>query len=382
MRTRNPKKWLYNMICCSLLVGTMPIAALAGPMSNEQYTIVTDIFSSASNQSHSSQHKVDAIIGQPMTIGISSSSHYQIKAGFLFTLAKVENSAPVADAGPDQLITLLGTLAQLDGTQSFDNDGDPLTFAWSLNIKPAGSTATLDDPNIAMPEFTVDIHGEYKISLVVTDSSAQASLPDSIIVSFDNIQPVAAAGINQVISTGSQAFLDGSASSDLNDDTLTYQWSFIVAPVGSTALLIDSNTSHASFTADLSGNYLVSLVVNDNKINSDPDTITITAVDSQNQLITLLQKAIDKINQLVPTVFKNKRMANALTNKLNSTITLVDQGEYQEALDKLRNDLLKKCNGCAEADNPDKNDWIRDCTAQGVLYPILTEATALLQALI
>lgn len=41
------------------------------------------------------------------------------------------NTAPVADAGVDRTVTV-GASVALDGSASFDPDGDDLTFAWSL----------------------------------------------------------------------------------------------------------------------------------------------------------------------------------------------------------------------------------------------------------
>ena len=41
------------------------------------------------------------------------------------------NTPPVADAGPDQAITLIGTTIQLDGSGSYDLESDPLTYQWT-----------------------------------------------------------------------------------------------------------------------------------------------------------------------------------------------------------------------------------------------------------
>ena len=60
---------------------------------------------------------------------------------------------------------------------------------------------------------------------------------------------------------------------------------------------------------------------------------------------------------------------------------MIDEGLYQDALDKLKPDILQKTNGCAEKGQPDKNDWITNCTAQGQVYPLLIEAINLLRLL-
>jgi hypothetical protein len=88
------------------------------------------------------------------------------------------------------------------------------------------------------------------------------------------------------------------------------------------------------------------------------------------------------INGLAPASFKNPNMANALTNKIAAMIQLIEQGSYAEALDKVSNDILAKTNGCAAVGAPDKNDWIKDCTAQEQVYPYLIEVMTLLQGMV
>jgi hypothetical protein len=89
------------------------------------------------------------------------------------------NSPPVADAGPDQVITLIGTVVHLNGLQSDDPDGQPITYQWSILSKPAGSKASLTGPTIGQPSFVADVHGDYTIQLIVNDGfvdSAPATL--------------------------------------------------------------------------------------------------------------------------------------------------------------------------------------------------------------
>jgi hypothetical protein len=98
------------------------------------------------------------------------------------------NSKPVAEAGPDQAVSVRGTTIHLDGTESYDPDGDPITFAWTLLQKPATSTATLSDATSSTPTFVADVPGgDYHIQLVVRDSFGAVSEPDTVLVSFTNI---------------------------------------------------------------------------------------------------------------------------------------------------------------------------------------------------
>ncbi len=76
---------------------------------------------------------------------------------------------------------------------------------------------------------------------------------------------------------------------------------------------------------------------------------------------------------LDPDTLKNKNIKNALLNKINAVQQMLDAGRYEEALNKLQNDVLAKMNGCAETGEPDKNDWIITCEGQSVLYPLVIE---------
>jgi hypothetical protein len=76
------------------------------------------------------------------------------------------NSPPVADAGPDQIGVPAGTIT-LDGSKSYDPDGDPITFQWS---QTAGPGVTLSSPTSATTTFTAAAGQSYAFRLVVKDS--------------------------------------------------------------------------------------------------------------------------------------------------------------------------------------------------------------------
>ena len=59
-------------------------------------------------------------------------------------VASGSNRAPTADAGIDQNVPL-GTVVTLDGSASSDPDGNPITYMWTLDSKPANSTAAIVD---------------------------------------------------------------------------------------------------------------------------------------------------------------------------------------------------------------------------------------------
>ena len=187
------------------------------------------------------------------------------------------NSAPVASAGSPQNVAT-GSLVTLNGSASSDANGDPLTFAWTLTARPAGSTPALAGATTVAPSFTADRDGTYVASLTVNDGKVSSSPATvTITAATANSAPVANAGSAQNVATGSLVTLNGSASSDANGDPLTFAWTLTARPAGSTPALAGATTVAPSFTADRDGTYVASLTVNDGKVSSSPATVTITA---------------------------------------------------------------------------------------------------------
>jgi hypothetical protein len=111
--------------------------------------------------------------------------------------------------------------------------------------------------------------------LVVGTSRPAASTPPP----GTNTSPIANAGLDQQVPTGSLVTLDGSGSSDADGDQLTFNWSFISRPGGSTAELSDASAMKPTFVADVVGEYVLDLIVKDGKEDSTADTVTITSGD-------------------------------------------------------------------------------------------------------
>ncbi|QRO01308.1 hypothetical protein JRI60_20925 [Archangium violaceum] len=93
-----------------------------------------------------------------------------------------QNRAPVANAGAD-LIVSVGSAATPKG-QGSDDNGDTLTFTWTLTRKPTGSASTLSGGNTPTPSLRPDLEGTYELSLVVDDGRA-TSPADTVVLTAE-----------------------------------------------------------------------------------------------------------------------------------------------------------------------------------------------------
>jgi hypothetical protein len=147
-----------------------------------------------------------------------------------------------------------------------------------LLAKPIASTATLSSTTSAKPTFVADLTGVYVASLIVNDGKVDSAVATvTVNASQANVAPVANAGAFQNVVAGQIVSLDGTSSSDANRDLLTYKWVLVSKPVGSNAGLSSTTSSRPTFTADLIGTYVLSLQVNDGKLNSELSYVSITA---------------------------------------------------------------------------------------------------------
>lgn len=289
------------------------------------------------------------------------------------------NTAPIAEAGPDQSITVVGSIVQLDGTQSYDNDGDPITYQWMFTSVPLGSNATLSGTNTATPTFLADVHGTYIIQLVVSDPWDSGN-PDLVNITFNNVRPVANAGTSLSAEVFQAVTLNGSGSTDANSDPLTYTW-VLAAPQGSRATIADSTAIITTLVPDREGSYVIQLIVDDGFEVSEPSAIEIEAVVYPSTVTQSAQQAQSLVLIIPLTDLKNTNMQNTFLNKLNAVIASIQAGNYIDALEQLGEDILRKTDGCATSGTPDNNDWIKTCVSQNQLYPAIIQTIDLLDSL-
>ncbi len=168
---------------------------------------------------------------------ITMDGDYSVKANFEFICGgggglPTINHPPVADAGEDKEVDELESIT-LDGSNSSDPDGDPLTFEWSCEQGEL-SDSTVDQPEYTALEVEEDTY--FTCTLTVTDKRARRN-SDSMEVLVKNVEageeeeeeeennpPVADAGENKEVNELEAVILDGSGSYDPDGDPITYEW--------------------------------------------------------------------------------------------------------------------------------------------------------------
>ncbi len=99
------------------------------------------------------------------------------------TPASVENHAPVADAGPDQIASA-GEQVVLDGTGTRDEDHDELMYFWEqIDGEPE---ITLEDAFSSRPRFFVpeDLAAESQVTFRLTVVDGHAVSTDEVVVTL------------------------------------------------------------------------------------------------------------------------------------------------------------------------------------------------------
>lgn len=161
---------------------------------------------------------------------------------------------PIADAGPNMTVVLPAGSVTLDGSQSYDPEGEVITYAWEQIYGP--STVSYSDIATDQPIISDLEKGVYKFKLTVDDGLYSAYDEVLVIVSSDgNLPPsisITAPLDNTTYKEGESISIETSVSDidgfvDLveffandvkigEDDTAPYAYQWEGAPVGSHVL--------------------------------------------------------------------------------------------------------------------------------------------------
>ncbi|HUP60761.1 MAG TPA: RHS repeat-associated core domain-containing protein [Thermoanaerobaculia bacterium] len=143
--------------------------------------------------------------GQLTKIGSHRGFSWDVRGKLTQVTNAPANTAPVANAGPDQA-AYVDRLVILDGSASSDAEGEPLTYAWIEDgTNPA--TGILHGTASPRPGFTTPTAGTYTFQLTVSDGRTSSAV-DAVTVTVQ-----AGAPPTQVLSSTAAAAASGFVTS-------------------------------------------------------------------------------------------------------------------------------------------------------------------------
>lgn len=225
------------------------------------------------------------------------------------------NSAPVANAGPDQTLECAnpaGTLVTLNGSGSSDPDaGDTLTYEWTdENANVVGTAASV---NVTVPL------GTHTFTLKVTDAGALSSAATTHVTVQDTTPP---------------------------ELTLAMTSYSVILPVGQTTATLNVLTESGAWATDLCD---PSPAITNNAPSLFPvgtTVVMITATDASGnfsekafsvEVLTAAQ-AIQSLSTLVASYNLQQGIANSLDTKLQNAqaaLEAANAGQRQDAQNKI-----------------------------------------------
>ncbi|XP_028937387.1 dyslexia-associated protein KIAA0319-like protein homolog isoform X2 [Ornithorhynchus anatinus] len=180
------------------------------------------------------------------------------------TVNKAVDYPPVANAGPNQVITLPQNSITLYGNQSTDDHGIA-SYEWSLSPSSKGKVVEMQGVRTSTLQLSAMQEGDYTYQLTVTDTAGhQATTEVTVIVQPENNKPPQAdAGPDKELTLPvDSTTLDGSKSTD-DQKIVSYLWEKTQGPDG--VRLEDANQTVATVTGLQVGTYEFTLTVKDER---------------------------------------------------------------------------------------------------------------------
>ncbi len=210
------------------------------------------------------------------------------------------NHAPIANAGPDQVIVLPVNAIDLDGSASGDPENNITGYLWTKISGPP--SAAISTPNAVQTPVLNLVQGIYLFELKVTDAGGLFS-QDTLQVIVDtttttNLPPIALAGNDTTIQTNQTTCtpiqisltLNGSHSYDTDGSIQSHLWS---GPHG----IVNPNTAITTMSGLASGTLRFVLKVTDNRGAVGFDTLNVSIVPANRPLVPVQVTQLRKFTE-------------------------------------------------------------------------------------
>lgn len=198
------------------------------------------------------------------------------------TVNKAVDYPPVANAGPNQVITLPQNSITLFGNQSTDDHGIT-SYEWSLSPSSKGKVVEMQGVRTPTLQLSAMQEGDYTYELTVTDTiGQQATAQVTVIVQPENNKPPQAdAGPDKELTLPvDSTTLDGSRSSD-DQKIVSYLWEKTQGPDG--VQLENANSSVATVTGLQVGTYVFTLTVKDERNLQSQSSVNVIVKEEMNK---------------------------------------------------------------------------------------------------
>ncbi len=211
---------------------------------------------------------------------------------------------PTAFAGFDGH-SQVGQEVTLDGSQSVDPDGDPLSFFWQMVVRPEGSLARLSAKDERLTRFVPDIAGTFVVSLSVDDGAFAhrdlvgiVALPSNTAAEPLSLSLTPATCNLGFESTRASPCSSGDGRVQISPEAVMapqtpaedqrVQWSFVKLPAGVAAgdlqaSLPEDPSQALSFTAPRPGSYWVAARLRGERALSAPAFATVRVFEDDLQ---------------------------------------------------------------------------------------------------
>ena len=212
-----------------------------------------------------------------------------------------KNHPPTANATVSKATPSLGDVVTLDASLSSDVDGDNLKYEWEIITRPVNSQSQLSDPTEMSPTLLIDKDGAYQVKLIVSDGKLKSKV-DFVNFSTINLKPKGVVEYSPPTQgdyyvAGDKIELDASQSADPENQDLFYNWNLAAKPEGSFAFLDNDKAVKPSFFADIAGQYIVHLVVDDGEQTSVTKTVQFVVISANDPPIAVAKDVTQLSNQ-------------------------------------------------------------------------------------
>ena len=166
-----------------------------------------------------------------------------------------------------------------EGLLKLGVDGGIVASSLTVTTAPAHGQLSIDSTGVATYSPDANFNGTDSAAYSATDQAGNV-LPGNTLnftVAPVNDPPVAAISGPASVQSGTLVTLSGAGSSDVDGDSLSYQWRQLSGPV----VTLNSSADSVSFTApSQAGTVVLELKVNDGTVNSAPVSHSVTVTTS------------------------------------------------------------------------------------------------------